>query len=85
MIPFAQIWDLLISSFVVFVGVGLVWLYFIEHRLPSQGLSVTLMIIAALAAAAAWFYFGYRKALRERLSAEAQIQAAYASYEEEVG
>jgi hypothetical protein len=85
MIPFAQIWDLLFSSFVVFVGVGLIWLGFIESQLPSRGLSVTLMIIVALAAAVARFYFGYRRAVRDRLAAEAQIEAAYTRYEEEIG
>jgi hypothetical protein len=43
------------------------------------------MIIVALAAAIARFYFGYRRAVRDRLAAEAQIQAAYARYEEEIG
>ena len=81
----AQIWDQLFASFIIFVGVGLVWLGLIEPRLPSKRLSVTLMIVVAVATAGARFYFGCRKVRQKTRAAEAEVEAAYARYEEEVG
>jgi len=82
---FAQIWNHFFYSFIVFVSVGLVWLGLIEPRLPSRRLSVTLMIIVAVAAAGVRFYYGCRSDLKQRRTAEAEIEAAYARDEEEVG
>ncbi len=48
MLTFPIIWDLSFSSFQMFVGVGIIWLLFIERRIPSRSLSVTLMIIVAI-------------------------------------
>jgi sensor domain CHASE-containing protein len=58
---------------------------FIEPRIPSRELSVTLMIIAALVTAVAWFCRGVLRSRRERLMAQAQIEAAEARYEDEIG
>jgi len=81
----AQIWNQFFASFIVFVSVGLVWLGLIEPRLPSRRVSVILMIIFATAAAGVRFYYGCRSDLQQRRTAEAEIDAAYARDEEEVG
>ena len=87
MLTFPIIWDLSFSSFQMFVGVGIIWLLFIERRIPSRGLSVTLMIIVAIAAAALNFYLGLSKVRREWLTAQKQITAsesAAVEYEGEI-
>ena len=87
MLTFPIIWDLSFSSFQMFVGVGIIWLLFIEPRIPSRGLSVTLMIIVASAAAALNFNVGLRKIRREWLAAQKQIsesEAAAVQYEGEI-
>ncbi len=82
---FGEIWNLGFSSFEVFVGVGLIWLLIIETRIPDRGLSVVLMVVVAAAAAVAFFYRGWRKAKRRLLAAQAQMEAADAQYEDEIG
>jgi len=87
MLTFPIIWDLSFSSFQMFVGVGIIWMLFIERRIPSRGLSVTLMIIVAIAAAALNFYLGLSKVRREWLTAQKQITAsesAAVEYEGEI-
>lgn len=87
MLTFPIIWDLSFSSFQMFVGVGIIWMLFIERRIPSRGLSVTLMIIVAIAAAALNFYVGLSKVRREWLTAQKQITAsesAAVEYEGEI-
>ena len=87
MLTFPIIWDLSFSSFQMFVGVGIIWMLFIERRIPSMGLSVTLMIIVAIAAAALNFYLGLSKVRREWLTAQKQITAsesAAVEYEGEI-
>ena len=87
MLTFPIIWDLAFSSFQMFVGVGIIWLIFIEPRIPSRSLSVTLMIIVAIAAAAVNFYLGLRKVRLEWLAAQKQIseiEAAAVEYEGEI-
>ena len=85
MMTLAQIWDLFFQSFIVFVGVGLIWLGLIERQIPSRTLSVTLMIVVAVAAAVVRFILGWQKAHRDWLSAQAQIEAASTHYNGEVG
>ena len=87
MLTFPIIWDLSFSSFQMFVGVGIIWMLFIERRIPSRGLSVALMIIVAIAAAALNFYLGLSKVRREWLTAQKQITAsesAAVEYEGEI-
>ena len=87
MLTFPIIWDLSFSSFQMFVGVGIIWMLFIEPRIPSRSLSVTLMIIVAIAAAALNFYVGLSKVRREWLGAQKQITAsesAAVEYEGEI-
>ena len=87
MLTFPIIWDLSFSSFQMFVGVGIIWMLFIEPRIPSRSLSVTLMIIVAIGAAALNFYVGLSKVRREWLTAQKQITAsesAAVEYEGEI-
>ena len=87
MLTFPIIWDLSFSSFEMFVGVGIIWMLWIEKLLPSRSLSVVVMTIVALAAAVANFYWGYSKIRQEWLTAQKQIresEAAAVEYEGEI-
>jgi hypothetical protein len=71
----------------MFVGVGIIWLLWIEKLFPARSLSVTVMIIVALAAAGLNFYSGYSKIRREWLAAQKKIresEAAAVDYEGEI-
>ena len=87
MLNISTIWELSFQSFEVFVGVGIVWLLWIEPLFASRSTSVVLMILVALAAAGLNFYRGYRKIRREWQTAQKQIQeheAAAVEYEGEI-
>lgn len=87
MLTLSMIWELSFSSFQMFVGVGIIWLLWIEKLFPSRGMSVTLMIIVALAMAGLNFYSGYSKIRREWQTAQKQIhesEAAAVEYEGEI-
>jgi len=87
MLTFPIIWDLSFSSFQMFVGVGIIWMLFIERSIPSRSLSVTLMVIVAIVAAALNFYVGLSKVRREWQAAQKQITAsesAAVEYEGEI-
>lgn len=87
MLTFPIIWDLSFSSFQIFVGVGIIWMLWIEELFPSQSQSVTVMIIVALVAAGFNWYWRYRKIHREWQRAQKQIhesEAAAVEYEGEI-
>jgi hypothetical protein len=87
MLNISTIWELSFQSFEVFVGVGIVWLLWIEPLFTSRSTSVVMMILVALAAAGFNFYWGYRKIRREWQTAQKQIQeheAAAVEYEGEI-
>ena len=87
MLTLSIIWELSFSSFEVFVGVGIIWLLWIEKLFPSRSLSVAVMIIVALAAAGLNFYSGYSKIRRDWQNAQKQIHASEAiavDYEGEI-
>jgi hypothetical protein len=87
MMTLSTIWELAFSSFEVFVGVGIVWLLWIEPLFASRSTSVVIMIIVALAAAGFNFFWGTRKIRREWQLAQKQIQeheAAVVEYEGEI-
>ena len=87
MLTLSMIWEMTFSAFEMFVGVGIVWLLWIEKLIPSQGLSVAMMIIVALAAAGINWYTDYRKIKRKWLVAQKQIQESESSeveYEGEI-
>ncbi len=87
MLTFPIIWDLSFSSFEMFIGVGIIWLLWIEKLFPSRSLSVAVMIIVALVAAGLNFYAGYSKIRREWQAAQKKIQeteTAAVEYEGEI-
>ena len=87
MLTLSILWDLSFSSFELFVGVGIIWLLWIEQLFPSRSLSVAVMIIVALVAAGLNFYSGYSKIRRKWINAQKQIQqseAAEVEYEGEI-
>jgi len=87
MLTFPIVWDLSFSSFEMFVGVGIIWLLWIEKLFPSKAQSVPVMIVVAVLAASLNFYWGYSKIRREWLAAQKKIQvteAAAVEYEGEI-
>ncbi len=87
MLTFPIVWEISFSSFQMFVGVGIVWLLFIEQLFPSRGVSVALMTVVALAAAALNFYLGVRKVRQEWEAAQKAInesESAAFEYEGEI-
>lgn len=87
MLTFPIIWDLSFSSFQIFIGVGIIWMLWIEQLFASQRQSVIAMIIVALAAAGFNWYWGYRKIRKNWQKTQKQIQeteAAAVEYEGEI-
>ena len=87
MLTFPIIWDLSFTSFQIFVGVGIIWMLWIEKLFPSQSQSVTVMIIIALAAAGFNWYWGYRKIRQVWQRTQKKIhesEAAAVEYEGEI-
>lgn len=72
---FWQMWEVAFQAFMIFIGVGIIWLRFIEPLFSSQQTSVTLMIITAVGLAAARIVVGIRKIRQERRALQAQIAA----------
>ncbi len=58
---FWQMWEVAFQAFMIFIGVGIIWMRFIEPLFPSQQVSVILMIIVAVGLAAARIVVGVRK------------------------
>jgi len=74
MLNLSMIWEMTFSAFEMFIGVGIVWLLWIEKLFHSQALSVVLMIIVALAAAGLNWYTDYRKIKLKWQAAQKQIR-----------
>ena len=70
---FWQMWEVAFQAFMIFIGVGIIWLRFIEPLLASQQTSVTLMIIVAVGLAAFRIILGVRGIRREQKALQAQI------------
>ncbi len=70
---FWQMWEVAFQAFMIFIGVGIIWLRFIEPLFSSQQTSVVLMIIVAVGLAAARIVVGIRKVRQERRALQAQI------------
>ena len=70
---FWQMWEVAFQAFMIFIGVGISWLRFIEPLFSSQQTSVVLMIIVAVGLAAARIVVGIRKVRQERRALQAQI------------
>jgi len=80
---FWQMWEVAFQAFMIFIGVGIIWLRFIEPLFPSQQVSVILMIIVAVGLAAFRIVLGVRgirqgqKALQDKIaSLNGQAQEA---------
>jgi len=80
---FADIWDQMFKSFMVFVGVGIIWLRFIEPLFADRRLSVNLMIITAVVLSLTKLATGLWQINRKIKAAQAMIEAATAPQEEE--
>jgi divalent metal cation (Fe/Co/Zn/Cd) transporter len=79
---FWQMWEVAFQAFMIFIGVGIIWMRFIEPLFANQQTSVILMIIVAFGLAVARIAWGVvnirkqRKALQEQiagLNGEAQV------------
>lgn len=70
---FWQMWEVAFQAFMIFIGVGIIWLRFIEPLFPSQQVSVTLMIIVAVGLAAFRIALGIRGIRRGQKALQAQI------------
>lgn len=87
MLTFPIIWDLSFTSFQIFVGVGIIWMLWIEKLFPSQSQSVIVMTIVALVAAGFNWYWGFRKVRLAWQKVQKQIQeteTAAVEYEGEI-
>jgi hypothetical protein len=87
MLTFPILWDLSFSSFQMFVGVGIIWMLWIEKLFASKAQSVPVMVVVAVVAAGLNFYWGYSKVRRDWLEAQKQIRAtesAAVEYEGEI-
>jgi hypothetical protein len=78
----SEIWDQFFKSFMIFVGVGIVWLRFIEPLFADQKTSVTIMIIVAVVLSVGKFVTGLRQIQQNIKKAQIQIDATYAKHEE---
>ena len=70
---FWQMWEVAFQAFMIFIGVGIIWLRFIEPLFASQQTSVTLMIIVAVGLAAFRIALGVRGIRRGQKALQAQI------------
>lgn len=71
---FWQMWEVAFQAFMIFIGVGIIWMLFLEPLFPSQQVSVFLMIIVAVGLAVARIVVGIRtirkgqRALQEKIA-----------------
>lgn len=70
---FWQMWEVVFQAFMIFIGVGIIWLRFIEPLFPSQQTSVILMIIVAVGLAALRIVLGVRTVRRGQKELQAKI------------
>jgi hypothetical protein len=72
---FSQAWDAGFRSVLIFAGIVFAWLGLVEPLFASRDLSVLLMLVGAVAAAAIFFVLTWRRCSRERRRADADIAA----------
>jgi hypothetical protein len=63
---FWQMWEVAFQAFMIFIGVGILWMLFLEPLFASQQTSVVLMIIVAVGLAAARDCRGHPKVRKGR-------------------
>lgn len=72
---FSQAWDAGFRAILIYVGVVFFWLGLIERHFASQAVSVALMNVVGLFAAAAFFVGAWNRARKERVRVEAEVRA----------
>jgi len=74
---FWQLWEVGFQAFMIFIGVGIIWLRFLEPWLislqMSQQTSVTLMIITAVGLAVLRIVLGVRTIRKQQKAVQAQL------------
>ncbi len=70
---FWQLWEVCFQAFMIFIGVGIIWLRFIEPLFANRQVSVILMIIVAVALAALRITWGVIKINKQRRELQARI------------
>jgi divalent metal cation (Fe/Co/Zn/Cd) transporter len=70
---FWQMWEVAFQAFMIFIGVGIIWMRFIEPLFPSQQVSVILMIIVAVGLAVFRIALGVRGIRRGQKALQSQI------------
>jgi uncharacterized membrane-anchored protein YhcB (DUF1043 family) len=70
---FWQLWEVAFQAFMIFIGVGIIWMRFIEPLFPSQQTSVILMIVVAVGLAALRIGLGVRDVRRGQKELQAKI------------
>ena len=70
---FWQMWEVAFQAFMIFVGVGIIWMRFIEPLFTNRQTSVTLMIIVAVGLAALRIIWGVVNVRKQQKALDAQI------------
>jgi hypothetical protein len=70
---FWQMWEVAFQAFMIFIGVGIIWMRFIEPLFANQQTSVILMIIVAIGLAALRITRGVVNIRKQRKALQAQI------------
>lgn len=70
---FWQLWEVAFQAFMIFIGVGIIWLRFIEPLFTNRQTSVILMIIVAVLSATARIVWGVINIRRQQKALQAQI------------
>ena len=70
---FWQLWEVAFQAFMIFIGVGIIWIRFIEPLFPSRATSVTIMIIVATVLAAVRIVMGVRVVRKQQKELQSQI------------
>ena len=70
---FWQLWEVAFQAFMIFIGVGIIWMRFIEPLFPSQQTSVILMVVVAVGLVALRIGLGVRDVRRGQKDLQAKI------------
>ena len=70
---FWQMWEVAFQAFMIFIGVGIIWIRFLEPLFPSQQTSVTIMIVVAVGLAALRIILGVRGIRKQRNTVQQQL------------
>lgn len=70
---FWQLWEVAFQAFMIFIGVGIIWLRFIEPLFVNRQTSVILMIIVAVLSATARIVWGVINIRKQQKALQAKI------------